>query len=332
MRRTAALACLVAAGLAVALVASGLAAAQTGLTPVEPRSPNAERIHDTYYLLLVFVGAIFVLVEASLIVFIVKYRGRGRSRDDEGPQVTGNTNLEIAWTVVPILILFVIGSYVFYKLPGIKDPPAAAAGTQELVVRVEGHQFYWEFEYPNGVVAVDRLRAPQGGVVRLEVTAPEHDVIHSWWIPALGGKIDAIPGRTNETWFRADRPGFYRGQCAEFCGIQHAAMLAGVEVLPGEEFDAWLAGEGERQEQGTSTLGASLYKGACAKCHGFEREGLIGPALPDATIANADVVRAVVRDGGKRMPPVGADWSDRQLDALLAFLRTEAAEEGSDGS
>ena len=108
----------------------------------------------------------------------------------DGAQVHGNTNLELAWTVAPVLILVAIGSFIFYKLPGIEDVPAA----DRVEVAVEGHQYYWNFIYPNGVIAVDRLRAPVGQTTRLEVTAPDYDVIHSWWIPALGGKFDAIPG------------------------------------------------------------------------------------------------------------------------------------------
>ena len=103
-----------------------------------------------------------------------------------------------------------------------------------------GTQFTWEFRYPNGVTTIDRLRAPQGRTVELHVTAPDWDVIHSWWIPALGGKIDAIPGRLNKTWFDAKRTGVFQGQCAELCGLYHAKMLATVEVMPAAEFDAWL--------------------------------------------------------------------------------------------
>ena len=112
--------------------------------------------------------------------------------------------------------------------------------------RSTGYRYYWNFTYPNGVIAVDKLRAPVGRPVRLEVSAPDFEVIHSWWIPALGGKFDAIPGVTNETWFNAEAPGIYRGQCAEFCGIQHTAMKAEVEAMPAAEFDAWLEQESER--------------------------------------------------------------------------------------
>ena len=140
-------------------------------------------------------------------------------------------------------------------------------------MQVKGYRYYWNYTYPNGVIAVDQLRAPVGQNVRLEVSAPDFDVIHSWWIPALGGKFDAIPGKTNETWFNANAPGIYRGQCAEFCGIQHAVMKAEVEALPQAEFDAWLEAEAQAQEAGTSDLGEQTFPGACAKCHGLARRG-----------------------------------------------------------
>ena len=151
-----------------------------------------------------------------------------------------------------MLILVAIGSFVFYKLPGIEDVPSASAQGGRVDVRVEGYRYYWNFTYPNGVIAVDNMRAPVGQTVKLDVSAPDFDVIHSWWIPALGGKFDAIPGTTNVTWFNANAPGIYRGQCAEFCGIQHANMRASVEAMPREEFDAWLEREADAQAAGTS--------------------------------------------------------------------------------
>ena len=224
-----------------ARVSGAAFAGEPGFTPVEPASPNAERINDSYYWVAIFTGAIFLLVQGTLVWFIVRYRADRRSREQDGAQVHGNTNLELAWTVAPVLILVAIGSFVFYKLPGIQNVPAA----DRVEVKVEGYRYYWNYTYPNGVIAVDRLRAPVGQTTRLEVSAPDFEVIHSWWIPALGGKFDAIPGVTNETWFNPNAPGIYRGQCAEFCGTQHAVMRAEVEAMPREEFDEWLADEAE---------------------------------------------------------------------------------------
>ena len=168
-------------------------------------------------------------------------------------------------------------------------------------MKVDGYRYYWNYTYPNGVIAVDRLRAPVGQTTRLEVSAPDFEVIHSWWIPALGGKFDAIPGVTNETWFNAEAPGIYRGQCAEFCGIQHAAMRAEVEAMPREEFDPWLGTRRAAQEAGTSDLGEETYRGACAKCHGLAGEGEIGPSSRgNQLLDDPAALEQVIRNGRGR--------------------------------
>jgi cytochrome c oxidase subunit 2 len=308
-----------------ALALSGAAVAGNGgFAPVAPASPNAEGIKQSYLWVAIFTGAIFVLVQGALIWFIVRYRSRNRARTEEGAQVHGNTNLELAWTVAPVLILAAIGSFVFYKLPGIEDVPSASAQGGRVDVRVEGYRYYWNFTYPNGVIAVDNLRAPVGQTVKLNVSAPDFEVIHSWWIPALGGKFDAIPGTTNVTWFNADAPGIYRGQCAEFCGIQHANMRASVEAMPREEFDAWLEREASAQAAGTSSLGRETFTGACAKCHGLAGEGDVGPRLQGNVLLEDDAaIEQVVREGRGLMPPVGKDWTDRQMDALIDYLQRD---------
>ncbi len=319
---------LVPAVLLALLVAAPALAGNGGVAPVEPASPNAERINDTYFWVSIFTGAIFLLVQGSLLWFIYRYRRRRRARSEDGAQIHGNTNLELAWTLAPVLVLVAIGSFIFWKLPGIQDVPAADAAGGRVDVTVKGYRYYWNYTYPNGVIAVDRLRAPVGQNVRLEVSAPDFDVIHSWWIPALGGKFDAIPGETNETWFNAESPGTYRGQCAEFCGIQHAAMTAEVEAMPRGEFEAWLEEEDRDQAAGTSGLGEETYVGACAKCHGLAGEGDIGPALANNQLLDdAEAIERVVREGRGEMPPVGTDWEDRQMDALTAYLK----EGGLDG-
>ncbi len=307
--------------LAPALVLAGPALADAGFAPPDARSPNAGAINDAYNWIAIFTGAIFLIVEVALLLFIVRYRRRRRLRTEDGAQVPGNTNIELAWTVAPVLILVAIGAFVFWKLPAIQDVPSANAAGGRTDVLVKGYRFYWSFEYPNGVLSVDRLRAPVGQNVRLTVTAPDFDVIHSWWVPALGGKFDAIPGQTIDTWFRADAPGVYRGQCAEFCGIQHSAMRAEVEAIPREEFEAWLEEEAAAQEAGTSDLGEETYAGACAKCHGLGGEGDIGPQLAgNGLLQNAESVEEVVRNGRGLMPPVGKDWGERQMSALTDYL------------
>ena len=292
-----------------------------GFTPVEPASPNAEGIQSSYWFISIFAIAIFILVEGLLVAFAVRYRRRRRARFEDGADIHGATKLELMWTAGPLVVLFVIAAFVFIELPGIKNVPSAGAGTAQLDIRVEGHQFYWQFEYPNGVYAVDTMRAPAGVPVSLEVTAPDDDVIHSWWIPALGGKIDAIPGRVNSTWFQADE-GTYEGQCAELCGLEHANMLASVEVMTEEEFNAWLEERRADQSADGADLGAEMWAGVCAKCHGPDGEGGIGPRLAgSATLADADAVETIVRNGRGEMPAVGADWTDEQLDALTTYLK-----------
>ncbi len=316
MRRKPAVLFLV-AGLALAL-AGAAAAANGGFTPPTPRSPNAGRINDAYYLILGLTGAIFLLVEGALVLFIVRFRSRGRGREVEGPQIRGNTRLELAWTVVPVLILAAIAGFVFYKLPGIKNVPPARAAGDRFAVKIKAYQYYWQFTYPSGKITIDDLRVPAGRVVTLEVTSA--DVAHSWWIPALGGKIDAIPGRTTRTWFRASRPGVYRGQCAELCGIQHTAMTASVHVVPVHGFA--VGGD----------LGAQEFNGVCAKCHGFKGEGGIGPKLVgNPLLRDRAGLEDLLENGRGKMPAVGKGWGDTQLDALIAYFERNPTLTGGAG-
>ncbi len=306
--------------LLAAVLAPSAMADGGGFTPVTPESPNAEGIKNSYLFISIFVLGIFVLVEGLLIAFVVRYRQQKRARFEDGAQVHGATKLELVWTAFPVVVLFLIGAFVFVELPGIKDVPSAGASGQ-LEIRVTGRQFYWQFEYPNGVIAIDTMAAPAGVPVRLEVTAPDSDVIHSWWIPALGGKIDAIPGTVNETWFQAENPGTYTGQCAELCGLEHARMLASVEVLPAAEFEAWLEGRREAQSAGTGELGKEQWEGVCAKCHGLAGEGGIGPRIAGSLVlTDPEAIEELVRNGRRTMPAVGSGWTDEQVLALTNYL------------
>ncbi len=299
--------------------------AATGLTPVEAESPNAERIADLYWFVSFWAALVLLAVAVPLAIFVIRYRSRGRDRTVEGPQIHGSTKLEIAWTLVPVVILLFVVAFTFYKLPGITLEDEAQAG--DLRIRVEGRQFYWQYRYPNGVVAIDRLVAPEDRLVLLEITAPENDVIHSYWVPGIGGKFDAIPGTTTQTGFQADEVGLYEGQCAEFCGIQHAEMLAEIEVRPAEEFDSWLEEQAQAQRAGSSDLGEQTFAGACAKCHGPEGQGLIGPEFTSANTADAEAVEQVVRNGRGRMPPIGEEWEDFHMEALTDYLSDRFGEE-----
>jgi cytochrome c oxidase subunit II len=318
----------VAAGLAL-LAAIVAPSAFAQFAPVSPESPNAEGIRDSWLFVSIFIFAIFVLVEGLLLAFIVRYRRRDRPRFEDGAPVHGATRLELMWTAFPVVVLFLIGAFVFIELPGIKDIPEATAGEEQLEIKVTGRQFYWQYEYPNGVIAIDQMRAPAGVPVSLEVTAPDTDVIHSWWIPALGGKIDAIPGVTNETWFQAENEGTYSGQCAELCGLEHAQMLASVEVMSSGEFDAWLEERRAEQDAGSGELGQEEWKGVCAKCHGMNGEGGIGPRIAGSpTLTDPEALAEIVRNGRRTMPAVGSGWTDEQV-AVLADYLTENPLSGS---
>jgi len=300
-----------------------------GFAPVAPESPNAEGIHQSYLFISIFAFAIFLLVEGLLIGFVIRYRRRNRPRDADGAQIHGASRLELAWTVGPVLILAVIATFVFVKLPTIQDVPASAAGRQNLVVDVIGTQFTWQFRYPNGVVTVDRMRAPLGRTVELHITSPDWDVIHSWWIPALGGKMDAIPGKLNKSWFQAKRVGVFQGQCAELCGLYHAKMLASVEVMPAAEFDQWYEERRAQQDAGTSPLGEELWDGACAKCHGLQGEGGYGPRISSSTLLeDPAAVEHLLRNGLGKMPPVGRDWTADEMTAITDYVKERVGNQG----
>jgi cytochrome c oxidase subunit 2 len=310
--------------LAALIVATPALAGNGGFAPVTPDSPNAHSITDAYWFITGFVLFVLVGVEGLLVAFVFRYRRRKRARDAEGPQIHGSTKLENFWTLIPVVILVAIAAFVFVKLPGIKSVPSANAAAGRLEVKVSGQQFYWQFTYPNGAVAIDQLRVPVDEPVHLTVTAPDWDVIHSWWIPALGGKIDAIPGRTNHTWFTARTPGTFSGRCAELCGVQHAAMLMTVEAMPRARFEQWEAQRTEQQTSGAAkdTLGQEEWTGACARCHGLAGQGLVGPQIANsATVQSKTALTTLLENGKGQMPPVGREWDQGQLDALSAYLK-----------
>jgi cytochrome c oxidase subunit 2 len=309
----------------LALVLAGSAVAGDGGIAPPARSPNAEGIRDLHWLLLAITGVIFVAVEGALLLFVIRFRSGDRTREIEGPQIRGHQRLELIWTAVPVLILAGIISVVFYKLGGIKDVPAAGAAGPKITVKVEGRQFYWRYTYPNGAVSVNELRVPAGRPIELEITAPAYDVAHSWWVPTLAGKTDAIPGKTNRTWFEAKQPGTYKGQCAEFCGVQHALMVASVRAVPAADYETWVAA----QLRAGSDLGAQTFAGACSPCHGLSGKGLIGPPLEgNATVAQRDRLVQIVKNGRNAMPPVGRGWDERQLNALAEYVKKRFASGG----
>ena len=320
-------------GLVLAAVAAPAALADNGgFTLIEPNSPNAEGIESLFWFVTGFAVFIFLLVEVALVLFVVQYRRRRRDRYDDGANIHGSTRLELMWTAGPVVILALIAGFVFVQLSDISDPPEAQAGLDDsLDVSVVGRQFSWQYEYPNGVISIDTLRVPAGVPVRLELTAPDEDVIHSWWIPALQGKRDVIPGSPQELWFRADRPGRFFGQCTELCGLEHAKMTTTTEVLPPTAFDAWLESRLAQQQAGDSPLGEEQWEGVCAKCHGMEGEGGIAPRIAGSpTLTDREALEELLRNGRGQMPAVGSEWTGEQIEALVDYL-TESPPSGQQG-
>ena len=302
----------VAAPLTVLATAGAAAASNGGFTPESPHSPNAHRTLTAYWVVLGFTSAIFLIVEGAIVMFVWKYRRRGRPRTAEGMQVHGNTRLELIWTVIPVVILAVIGIVVFYELPSIANAPAAS---NPIRITVEGHQYYWQFDYPNGTRSINDLHVPVDQVVLL--TVKSLDVVHSWYIPQLGGKIQAIPGRTNHIWFKADRAGTYYGQCAELCGLFHEAMHARVIVTDDAGYRSFVSAGA------ASTLGRAEFEGVCATCHGMQGQGGYGPNLAHSPLLTQPAaVTNLVRNGGIKMPAVGNSWTKAQFAALLAYAKS----------
>jgi cytochrome c oxidase subunit 2 len=327
-RKTIVLVLALGAALAFAAVAY---AGNGGFAPPTPQSPNADRINQTYEWIAIFTGAIFVVVEGALLCFIFRYRRRGRARTVEGPQIHGATRLELIWTAVPVLILIAIAGFIFYKLPGIQDIPEAKAEGGPIPIRVDAHQFYWQFTYPNGAISIDEMHAPVARTVHVLINSA--DVDHSWWVPALGGKFDAIPRHPSDTWFKAKRIGTYRGTCGEFCGALHAQMEAFVKVESQSDYERWVSSDAQQR------LGRSEWAGVCAKCHGPQGKGGYGPAIAtNSLLTQPQGLRTLLENGQNRiapvdsyMPPVGRDWTQKQFAALLAYMKANIVEAAPSG-
>jgi cytochrome c oxidase subunit II len=295
-----------------------------GIGPPAPQTDSGKTISEIYWVVFTICAVVFVLVEAALILFIVRFRRRPDVPEHaEGPQIHGNTRLEIIWTLIPALALAAIAVYVFARTPAVEASPN---GGREVRIRVEAHQFYWQYEYENGAISIDTLRLPVDTPVVLEITAL--DVDHSWWVPSLTGKKDALPGIVNELSFTPQKEGTYEGWCAEHCGVQHTVMYTRVEVVGAAEFERWVAEK--VVTEASEELGRETWEGACAKCHGLEGEGDVGPPIAgNGTLLNRRALRQlVVYDGQDTpnidgyMPAVGRGWITVQLDSLMAYIRS----------
>ncbi len=208
------------------------------LSIFDPVSPAATPIRDLFMLVFGVIGIIFVITEGALIWSIIRYRAKG-DETKEPPQVYGSNPIEVAWTVIPIIIvftLFLVTTRSIYSLDMQEAPEGA------LKVKATGHQWWWEFEYEDlGITTAGELHVPEGIPVFVELRSA--DVIHSFWVPRLAGKIDCIPNRENHLWFQADEVGTWYGQCAEFCGSQHAKMLIRVISEKEVDFNSWVANQ-----------------------------------------------------------------------------------------
>jgi cytochrome c oxidase subunit II len=301
------------------LCAGAAAAAPGGLGPPDPETDSGEAISDLYWAVVAVCAVVFVAVESALVLFVIRFRRRrGTPEDAEGPQIHGNTRIEIIWTIIPSLILVAIAVFTFTRIPSVE-----AKGSDEVRIRVEAHQFYWQYVYPNGAISLDELRVPVGRTVALELIT--HDVNHSWWVPALTGKLDAIAGRTNVLHFKPKRTGTWEGQCAEFCGIQHAVMYTSVTVMEQAAYDSWVEQQAQIPDE---DLGRGEWEAVCAKCHGFEGEGDIGPAIAgNGTLTNRQGLIRLLSTGQNTdqfesyMPAVGLGWTGKQYDALIAYIK-----------
>ncbi len=243
--------------IAALLIAPGALA--DAISPEAGPSKNAVKT-DTLYKIVLFAGvAVIALVWGVLFYSLARFRAR---RGRVAPQIRGNTPLELGWTIGAGTLAVAMAIVTLLYLKDIRDPaasgPSALAdvsgenaainqpsppGDKALPIKVAGQQYLWRYQYPNGAVSFQEMVVPKDTTVTLKITS--NDVAHSWWIPKLGGKQDAIPGLTNETWFKATKTGAFSGQCAEFCGANHAFMSAKVVVVEPAQYQQWV----NRQKQ-----------------------------------------------------------------------------------
>jgi cytochrome c oxidase subunit 2 len=271
---------LLCAALATAVLSLVLApsALANFITPKSGGSPNADQIRSLYMIILYIAAVVFVLVEGALVYSVYRFRAK---KVRVAAQIHGNTRLEIGWTIGAALILVILTVVTFVKLGSIINPPNSSAPFLEsslseptppngkrLVICVQGRQYIWRYVYgaacqSNPFAAklpysYQEMYVPANTTVVLSITSV--DVIHSWWVPSLGGKVDAVPGNTTYTWFKipkASTPGhpvIYHGQCAQLCGRQHAFMTALVHVLTPTAYQSWLS----QQQQAIQTANSQV--------------------------------------------------------------------------
>ncbi|MER3419437.1 MAG: cytochrome c oxidase subunit II [Chloroflexota bacterium] len=255
------------------------------LSTLTDRGEVSKRINDLFFPVFWVAVAIFVVVEGLLLFAVLRFRQRP-GREALPQQVHGNTRLEVGWTILPSLILAVIAIPTISTIVDLSRKP-----DNPLEVRVIAHQWWWEFQYrdpsaPNKQVYVaNEMHIPVGR--KIYATVESVDVIHSFWIPNLAGKMDAIPGKQNHIWFSVKQPGVYQGQCAEFCGDSHALMRFVVIAQPESEFNQWLQGQAQQARTptgGSAARGFEVFMGnACIACHAIEGTNAQGRIAPNLT-------------------------------------------------
>jgi cytochrome c oxidase subunit II len=306
-----------------------------------PASTPAKSIADLSVFVLVITGIIFFVVFALLVYTLVKFRGRAKDAGCEPAQVYGSTQIELAWTIIPILIVVVLFLATARVIHAVQDTPEPTGALDVIAI---GHQYWWEFRYPRlGIVTANELHIP--------VSDPSHptptflqllsaDTDHSFWVPELAGKTDLIPNHPNRMWIDPQRTGVFLGQCAQYCGVQHAKMLLRVSVDGPEDFAAWVrAQQKSAAEDAGAIAGRRVFeRNACMNCHavrGTPADGRFGPDLTHlmsrTTIAAGaaenthDNLRLWVQDPsaikpGSLMPAM--KLSDADLDAVVSYMET----------
>jgi cytochrome c oxidase subunit 2 len=259
-----------------------LSACQPSPTFLNSASPISGHIADLYRTVLYMALVVFVLVEGVLIWIVI--RDRKRAHDQELPtQIYGNTRLEVIWTVIPIFLVIALFVMTVQTVNAISAPQSANG---DLNVRVVGHQWWWEFDYMDqGFATANELHIPVGTTVQIQLES--RDVIHSFWVPQLAGKTDVVPGQHNTMWLSGDQVGEYLGQCAEFCGTEHALMRFKVIVDSQEDFDAWVANQQQPayqpQTEDEQVGYDEIATGACSACHSLDPSEIdtekVGPNL-----------------------------------------------------
>jgi len=301
-----------------------------------PASTPAHAIFQLSLFVLSITGGIFVVVAGLLAWALIRYRARAGDENSEPAQIYGSTQVELAWTVIPILIVVVLFLTTARIIFAIQDAPAPK---DALDVTVIGHQYWWEFRYPKlGIVTANELHVPVTTPTYLHLLSA--DVDHSFWVPQLAGKTDLIPNHPNETWIEPEHTGLYLGQCAQFCGLEHAKMLLRVYVETPEQFQAWVKDQQQPAEQDPAVAaGRHIFETeACTNCHriaGTSAAGTFGPDLTHlasrATIASGAAMntpqnlRDWIQDPDRFKPGVlmpAMQLNEGDIDELVAYLDT----------